>query len=66
MGKVIPLELCKWLRFVYRKEYESKPKTAPEKKKRNIQRDFNIQADHRVKAKRPDLITLKINKYINK
>ena len=57
MGKVINLEICKKFKFDYtNKWYIYNPASALENDTLKLQWDFDIQTDHLISARRPDLI----------
>ena len=67
MGKVIPWELCKKLKFDYRnKWYMHKPASVPENETHKFLGDFEIQTDHLILARRLDLIIINNNNNNNK
>ena len=59
MGKVILWELCKKLKFDHtNKWYIHNPEFVLENETHKLLRDFDIQTDHVISAKRPDLIII--------
>ena len=59
LGKMIPWELCKILEFDHTtKWYTYKPESVLLNETHKILRDFVIQTDHPIPARRPDLILI--------
>ena len=59
VGKVIHWELCKKLHFHHAtKWYMHKPESVLENKTHKILWDFEIQTDHLITARRPDLVLI--------
>ena len=59
VGKVIHWEMCKKLKFAhYNKWYMHNPGPVLENATHKVQWDFNIQTDHLIPARRPDLIII--------
>ena len=59
VGKVIPWEMCKKLKFDHtNKWYIHNPASVLENDIHKLLRDFNIQTDHLISARRPDLIII--------
>ena len=59
MRKVIHWELCKKLNFHHAtKWYTHKPESVLENKTHKILWDFEIQTDHQIPARRPDLVVI--------
>ena len=59
VGKVIHWELCKKFKFVHaNKWYMHNPAPVLENDTHKLLRDFNIQTDHLISARRPDLIII--------
>ena len=57
VGTAIHWELCKQLEFNHAdKWYEHKPASALENEKSQLLWDFEVQTDHHIEARRPDLI----------
>ena len=57
VGRVIHWELCKQLRFSHAgKWYEHKPESVLENEKSQLLWDFEVETDHHIEARRPDLI----------
>ena len=58
-GKVIHWEMCKELKFDHtNKWYMHNPTPVLENATHKLQLDFNLQTDHLIPARRPDLITI--------
>ena len=67
VGKVIHREICKKLKFDYtNKWYMHNPTPVLEKDTHKLLWDFNIQTDHLMPARRPDLIIINKKKRICK
>ena len=67
VGKVIHWEMCKKLKFDHtNKWYMHNPATVLENATHKLQWDFNIQTDHLISARRPDLIIINNNNNNNK
>ena len=63
IGKVIDREMCKKFKFDHRnKWYMHKPAPVLDNNTHKLLWDFYIQADHRISARRPDLIIFKKQK----
>ena len=59
MGKVIHWEMCKKSKFDHaNKWYMHNPAAVLENDTHKLQGDFDIQTDHLISARRPDLITI--------
>ena len=59
VGKVIHFELCKRLNFDYTAEwYIHKPESVLENEIHKILWDFEIQTDHLIQARKPDLMLI--------
>ena len=59
VGKVIHWEMCKKLKFDHtNKWYMHNPAPVPENATHKLLWDFNIQTDHLIPARRPDLIII--------
>ena len=59
VGKVIHWELCKKLNFHHAtKWYTHKPESVLENETHKILWDFEIQMDHQIPARRPDLVVI--------
>ena len=59
VGKVIHWEMCKKFKFDHtNKWYMHNPAPALENATHKILRDFNIQTDHLIPARRPDIIII--------
>ena len=59
LGKDIHWELCKKLNFdPTRKWYMHKPESVLKNETHKILRDFEIQTDHLIPARRPDLVLI--------
>ena len=59
VGKVIHWELCQKLKFDHMtKWYLHNPESVPENETRKLVWDFEIQTDHQISDKRPDLIII--------
>ena len=57
VGKMIPWELCKRLKFDQaNKWYILKLESVQQNKTHKILRDFEIQTDYLIQTKRPDLV----------
>ena len=62
-GKVIHWELCKNLKFDRRdKWYMQNPECVQENETHKFLRDFAIQTDHLISARRPDIVIVKKKK----
>ena len=58
MGKVIPWELCEKFKFDRKnKWYIHNPESILENEMHKILWDFEIQTDHLISARRPDLVS---------
>ena len=58
-GKVIHRELCKWFKFDhYTKWYMYKGESTLENETHKILWDFEIQTDHLIPARRPNLVLI--------
>ena len=58
-GKMISQELCKKLKFYHTaKRYLHKPESIPENKMHKILWDFQIQTDHLIPTRRPNLVII--------
>ena len=65
MGKVILWELCKKLMFDHTKKcYMHNPKSVLENDTHKFLRDFEIQTDHLITARRPDILMINKNEII--
>ena len=63
-GKVINWEMCKKSKFDHtNKWYMHNPAAVLENNTHKLQWDFDIQTDHRISARRPDLIIIKKKKW---
>ena len=63
VGKVIHWELCKKMKFHHmNKWYMHNPESVLENETHKLLWDFNIQTDHQILAKRPDLIIINTKK----
>ena len=59
VGKVIHWEICKKFKFDHaNKLYMYNPALVLEKDKHKLLWDFDIQTDHQISARRPDLIII--------
>ena len=59
MGKIIPWELGKKLKFDHaNKWYVHSPESVSENETHKFLWDFEIQTDHQISARRPDLIII--------
>ena len=62
VGKVIHWELCKKLKFDHtKKSYMHGPKSALKNEMHKLLWDFEIQIDHQISTRRPDLIIINNN-----
>ena len=62
-GKVIPWEVCKKFKFDHtNKWYMHNPTSVQDNDTQKLLWDFDIQTDHLVSARRPDLIIIKKKK----
>ena len=67
MGKVIDWEMCKKFKFNYtNKWYMHNPASVLENDTHKLLWDFDIQTDHLISARRPDLIIITKKKRICK
>ena len=67
MGEMIRWELCKKFKFGHtNKWYIHNTESALENETNKLLWDFEIQKDHEISARRPDLEIVNKNKHINK